>query len=203
MTEWKVTFVNASLVPWVCVLWGELPDTGLTPVSWQQSRVLPAEMVDFPWDDAYAVTLATFEEGVPTGIYTPEPPSWRDALPSSTWDAITINQVDYLAEVDHGGPEGPIGITNRSTGPVNAGLVRSGSALVYSAELPVEKDVVFALEPRFRLGLFAEMRVGQIIDPALVIVGPAPLTFPQGVSVLIATAVQQGQTVSLTVVPGG
>ena len=201
MGDWKVVFTNASLVPWVGAIWGELPDAGLTPVSWQQSRVLPGGMAEFTWDDQYFVVLGTYADTPPTGVYTPQPPATRMAKPSSTWVAVTINGVDYLAEDEHGGGEGPIKISNQSRGPVNAGIARSGPALIYAADLPVDGAVTFTLEPKFQFGLFADLVEGQVIERALVVVGPQPLQFPAGVRQLLVTAIQQGQTVTLTVVP--
>ena len=201
MDEWKVLFANASLVPWVGAIWGELPDSGLTPVSWQQERVLPGGTAEFTWDDQYLVVLGTFKDTPPPGVYTPQDPATRMAKPSSTWIAVTINGVDYLAEDEHGGAEGPIKIRNQSRGPLNAGLARTLPALTYAADLPFEGEITFTLEPRFQFGLFADLVEGQVIERALVLVGPQPLQFPAGVRKLLVTAIQQGQAVTLTVVP--
>jgi len=201
MTEWNVTFTNASPGPFVAAIWQELPDAGLTPVSWLQARVLPGEVAPFKWDDKYAVVLASYQDQPPSGIYTPDLPQSRAAKPGSTWDAITINHVDYLAEVDESG-EGPIKTTNRSTGPVNSGLMQSGAAAAYAHDLPVDGVATFTLQPKFQFGLFADLQPGQVIERALVVVGPQPLTFPPGVDRLLVTAILQGQTIVLTVVPG-
>jgi len=201
MDEWKVVFANASLVPWVGAIWAELPDAGLTPVSWQQARVLPGGTAEFRWDDQYLVVLGTFADTPPSGVYTPQALATRKAKPSSTWVAATLNGVDCLAEDEHGGTEGPIRISNQSRGPVNAGLALTLPALTYAADLPVGGEITFKLEPRFQFGLFADVVEGQVIKGTPVVVGPRPLQFPPGVRQLLVTAIQQGQTVTLTVVP--
>jgi hypothetical protein len=197
--DWNVTFTNATLMPWVAAIWQELPDAGLTPVSWQQARTVPGQTAPFGWDETYAAALATYEDKLPSGIYSVI--TSRAAKPSSTWDAITINEVDYVAEVDAGGKPGPIATTNRSAGPVNAGLMQSGAAVAYAHELAVDAVATFTLQPQFRLGLVVELQPGQVIDRSLVIVGPLTLTFPPAIQRLLVTAVLQGQSIVLTVVP--
>ncbi|HEX8153378.1 MAG TPA: hypothetical protein VF698_09650, partial [Thermoanaerobaculia bacterium] len=144
---------------------------------------------------------AKYEDKLPSGVYTPDVERARDAKPGSTWDAITINGVDYLSDDEQKG-DGPIAITNRSTGPVNAGLMQSGSAVTYAHDLAVESAASFTLQPKYQFGLFADLQAGQVIKGVPPAVGPRPLTFPPGVQRLLVTAVLQGQTIVLTVVPG-
>ena len=200
MTSWNVQFANATPGPWVGSIWQEAP-AGLTAVSWLQARVLPGGTASFDWDDERAVVLATYEDAPSGGIYSPLEPSIRKALPSSAWDVITINLVDYLAVVDDGGEPGPIGITNRSMGPVNAGVMQGGAAVAYAGALPVEKDASFPEEMQLNFGLFADLQQGQVIQRALVVAGPLVLAFPPGITRLLVTAALQGSTIVLSQVP--
>jgi len=201
MTDWNVTFTNATLMPWVAAIWQELPDAGLSPVSWQQAQAAPGMIIRFAWDDSYAVSLATYQDEPPSGSYSLL--IFRTAMPGSVWDIITINHLDYLADAGMGPDPGVIASTNRSTGPVNAGLMQTGAPVAYVHDLAVDAVATFTLQPQFRFGLFVELAPGQVIEPALVIVGPQPLNFPPGIRDLIVTAVLQGQTIVITVVPAG
>jgi hypothetical protein len=226
MNDRLVTFTNATPVPWVASVWQELPGGGgLTAVSWQQGPALPGKTIPLGWTDSYAVALATFEEVVPSGIFHLES-CWTDSyavalatfeepVPNGifhlesfvatkrdwTWDVITIGGRDYLADAGEGPEPGSIRITNRSAGPVNAGLMQSGAAVAYAKDLPVDGIASFGYDPRFRFGLFVDLQRGQVIDPKLIAVGPAALPFSDVVTHVLVTAALQGQSIVLTIVP--
>lgn len=201
MATWHVSFTNASLVPWVVAIWQELPDApDLRSVSWKQAQANPSpEPIPFGWDDTYAAALARYEPKPPSGVFVRD--ASRPAKAGSTWEIITLDGTQFLGDSGPGPDPEIISILNASDRSANPGLVQSGSGVAYAHDLAVGNTANFSLQPKYWIGLFADLEPGQVIDRSLIVVGPQPLQFPPGVDSLIAAAVLQGQTIVLTVVP--
>ena len=218
MTAYSVTLNNQTSSVWSAVVFISIPDaSGMLSVAWQiSSPVAPSGgSGSVSWTDDPAACIGTGPTGV--GVQVFKQSLARAAAPNQGWSVENNSGALDLTLTGRSVTPNQIEITNRSGKITNAALGYSGTAAVYSPQLPSGVAAGFFPVPSYWLLVTQSSVVpGQVVSYATTpeiwslmlltttatagqFLPPQPLAFPTNEPAAVATIASSGAVVSVTI----
>lgn len=194
--NYYVDFINNTKSTWVMGVYQTLPDSpGLDSVSWKQTTVPQSGESGVTWETTYNVYLSDYKQEGARGVYRA---SQRfESQLGSIWRAIFLDGAQQLQS--HGGTTpGQILMQNRSDRRANLGIGMDNSPALYQRDVLSNSDAQFLVTPKFWVGLFGSLQLGEVIR-SNVVIGPFELVFQGGQNKATLIATEAGDTISTNI----
>lgn len=196
----RLTFQNDTDRTWTMCVYQQNPQSRkLDTVAWLVATAAPGQRSSVTWTESvYGVVLGEFGRTAKRQLYVPL--DSRDTERGACWKIVSEHGRQRLEPAGPSPLRDQIVFTNESGYAANPGITVSGSAVAFKRDLPSGAAAQFIIRPIYYAGLFASIRVGEVVGRA--VIGPLALQPARGVSDATLIARVEGRNMWLELRPG-
>jgi hypothetical protein len=208
-TTYTLNLQNQTPSVWTFVVFLVLPNSaGLDSVAWQLRTLPPSTgKGSISWTDDYCVAIAT--RGSAGGFTVFSDTQTQPAAANTAWKIVDSSGVQEIVANGTALTPDTIQLLNSTSSLANGGFGAASLGAVFKGDLRGQESAVFVPQPQYFVMLADSMQQGQVITrgsriakaTTSSIVGPVALNLSPAAATKSVTAVVNGNTISIQVVP--
>ena len=168
----SLTFRNDTSRTWTACVYQELPHASrFETLAWLPVTAGPGEETRVTWTTALAVVLGRVAAASRRSLYVPL--DRAETAAGTAWRIVRTAGTQKLERAGRAPLPDQVLVTNESGRAASPGIAVSGSPVTFVRELPGGATAQFLIRPSLFVGLFAGIRLGEILPASLI--EPLPL----------------------------
>ncbi|HEX8153377.1 MAG TPA: hypothetical protein VF698_09645 [Thermoanaerobaculia bacterium] len=162
MTMYSLTFRNHTSRTWTACIYQELSESRtFETLAWLTATASPGTESRLLWTSTLSIVLGEFGSGLNRSLYLPR--EYVDTEPGTTWRITAPEGRQRFERIGSAALPDQICITNESRRVASPGVAVHGSPVCFAPGLLSGSTAQFLVRPTHYVGLFRDIRAGEII----------------------------------------